>query len=369
MIMKRKILIAGLGLIGGSLAKAIKKTDENYILGYDLNEKSLRIALDEQIIDEVFTNFEEAIREAQIVFLAAPISDTIKLIKQLDEIHLEHDIIVSDVSSVKGSILKTANELKNDRITFIGGHPMAGSHKAGIKAAKEHLFENAIYVLTPTNTCSNDKVAILQDVLKETKSNFLILQPEEHDEMTSVISHFPHLIASSLVHQARKWEQVHHYLPELAAGGFRDITRIASSDPKMWQDIFQHNDTKMSRLLQDWINEMVTLKEFLDKNNKEEMIHYLDQAKNYRDELGEKTTRGALPSFFDLYVDIKDQPGSIASVVQLLASENISIRNIRILEIRDDINGALRLSVTNRADQEKAYTLLQQHDYDVMIDV
>ena len=366
--MKRKILIAGLGLIGGSLAKAIKKTDENYILGYDLNEKSLRIAQDEQIIDEVFTNFEEAIREAQIVFLAAPISDTIKLIKQLDEIHLEHDIIVSDVSSVKGSILKTANELKNDRITFIGGHPMAGSHKAGIKAAKEHLFENAIYVLTPTNTCSNDKVAILQDVLKETKSNFLILQPEEHDEMTSVISHFPHLIASSLVHQARKWEQVHHYLPELAAGGFRDITRIASSDPKMWQDIFQHNGQKMSKLLQDWINEMVTLKEFLDKNSSDEMIQYLDQAKQYRDGLGEKKTRGALPSFYDMYVDVKDEPGSIAKVVQLLANASISLKNIRILEIRDNVNGALRLSVTTEKDRQRAVTLLKENDYEVTVE-
>src|SRR5690625_6657321 len=95
--------------------------------------------------------------------------------------------------------------------------------------------------------------------------------------MTSVISHFPHLIASSLVHQAKKWEQVHHYLPELAAGGFRDITRIASSNPKMWQDIFAHNGHKMSRLLQDWINEMVTLKEFLDKNNTEDMNRDLEQ--------------------------------------------------------------------------------------------
>lgn len=246
---------------------------------------------------------------------------------------------------------------------------MAGSHKNGIRASREHLFENAIYVLTPTTQCQADKVKILKDVLRETKSNFIILQPDEHDEMTSVISHFPHLIASSLVHQAKKWEQVHRYLPNLAAGGFRDITRIASSNPKLWQDIFQHNGSKMSRLLQDWINEMVTLKEFLDKNNKQDMITYLDQAKKYRDGLGEKTTRGALPSFYDVYVDIKDQPGSIASVVQLLADEEISIRNIQILEIRDDINGALRLSVTNRNDQQRAYSLLKRNDFEVTIDV
>src|SRR5690625_702119 len=367
--MKRKILVAGLGLIGGSLAKAMKKTKENYILGYDLNEEPLKIALDDGTIDEICTDFESGVKNAEVVFLAAPITETIELLKQLDNIELEHEIIVSDVSSVKGSILEVANNLKNKNITFIGGHPMAGSHKNGIRAAREHLFENAIYVLTPTTECLMDKVEILKDVLRETKSNFIILQPDEHDEMTSVISHFPHLIASSLVHQAKKWEQVHRYLPNLAAGGFRDITRIASSNPKLWQDIFQHNGSKMSRLLQDWINEMVTLKEFLDKNNKEDMITYLDQAKKYRDGLGEKKTRGALPSFYDVYVDIKDQPGSIASVVQLLADEEISIRNIQILEIRDDINGALRLSVTNRNDQQRAYSLLKRNDFEVTIDV
>lgn len=366
--MKRKILVAGLGLIGGSLAKAMQQEDENYLIGYDLNEEALQIALDEKIIDESYTDLEEAAKGAEIIILAAPISETIKLMEQIDQIVFDHDVIISDVSSVKGSILKVANELTNKRITFIGGHPMAGSHKAGIYAAREHLFENAIYVLTPTNSCSNEKVDELKKALQPTKSNFIILQPEEHDEMTSVISHFPHLIASSLVHQARKWEQVHHYLPELAAGGFRDITRIASSNPKMWQDIFAHNGNKMSRLLQDWINEMVTLKEFLDKNSKEEMISYLDQAKKYRDGLGEKKTRGALPSFYDIYVDIKDQPGAIASVVQLLATENISIRNIRILEIRDNIHGALRLSVLNQADQQKAFALLQNNHFDVTIE-
>ena len=367
--MKRTILVAGLGLIGGSLAKAIKKVETHYLIGYDLSDETLQIALEENVIDEKANNFEKAAKRAEIIVLAAPISETIKLLERLDSVEFDDEVIVTDVSSVKGSILEAANQLENEKITFIGGHPMAGSHKTGIKAAREHLFENAIYVLTPTTACSSEKVNILKDVLRETKSNFLILQPEEHDEMTSVISHFPHLIASSLVHQARKWEQVHSYLPELAAGGFRDITRIASSNPKMWQDIFQHNGNKMSRLLQDWINEMVTLKEFLDKNNKEDMITYLEQAKKYRDGLGEKKTRGALPAFYDLYVDIKDQPGSLASVVQLLAEAEISIRNIRILEIRHDILGALRLSVTNQKDQEKAYELLKENGYEATVEI
>src|SRR5699024_724849 len=260
-----------------------------------------------------------------------------------------------------------ANELKNERVFFIGGHPMAGSHKAGIQAARSHLFENAMYILTPTNKSTNKHLEQLKEVLSGTNSTFITLSSNDHDEMTSVVSHFPHLIASSLVHQAKKWEQVHAFLPELAAGGFRDITRIASSNPKMWQDIFTHNGSKMSRLLQDFINEMVTLKEFLDKNNDNEMIHYLEEAKKYRDGLGSKKVGGALPAFYDFFVDIKDKPGAIAEVVQLLAQNDISIRNIRILEIREDINGALRLSVLNEEDRQKAIQILQEHDYEIAV--
>lgn len=367
--MRQNILIAGLGLIGGSLAKAIKQDANNYVIGFDLDESTLQFAKEAHIIDEIATQFELAVKQAHVIILAAPISATITLIRQLDHISFEHDVIVTDVSSVKTSIIQAANELNNEQITFIGGHPMAGSHKTGIRAAREHLFENAIYVLTPSKHCPDEKVTTLKHVLQHTNASFITLQPEEHDEMTSVVSHFPHLIASSLVHQAKKWEQVHHYLPNLAAGGFRDITRIASSNPKMWQDIFTHNGNKMSRLLQDWINEMVTLKEFLDKNNKKEMIAYLQKAKTYRDGLGDKVVGGALPSFYDLYVDIKDQPGAIASVAQLLADDNISIRNIRILEIRDAVHGALRLTVFNQDDQQKALHLLRKHHYDVSIDL
>src|SRR5690625_1802179 len=118
--MKRKILVAGLGLIGGSLAKAIKKSKDNYIIGYDVSEETLQFALNEQIIDELCTDLEAGVKEAEVVFLAAPISETIKLLKQLDEMKLTKEILVTDVSSVKGSILEVANELKNNKITFVG---------------------------------------------------------------------------------------------------------------------------------------------------------------------------------------------------------------------------------------------------------
>lgn len=365
--MKRKIVIAGLGLIGGSLAKAIKQTNEYEVIGYDTDKDTIKYAETNNIIDQSYEYFSDAVVQADIIILATPISETIQLIKKINNVPFPHEVIVTDVSSVKGSIMEAANNMNNEQVTFIGGHPMAGSHKNGIRAAKSHLFENAIYILTPTSGGMNGKVSELKEVLKHTKSRFIILQPEEHDEMTSVVSHFPHLIASSLVHQAKQWEDTHAYLPELAAGGFRDITRIASSNPTLWQDIFYHNGYKISRLLDEWITEMETLKSMVDNNDKHHMVTYLEQAKQYRDGL-DTSKKGAIPSFYDVYVDIKDQPGAIALVVQILAVKEISITNIQILEIRDGINGALRISVPTKEAQVEGKNTLQQHGYEVTIE-
>lgn len=364
--MKQTIVIAGLGLIGGSLAKSIYQSSQNHIIGYDINSETLEYAKINEIIHEASTDFSQAVQKADFIIFAAPISETIRLMQKLDTMVFSHDVIVSDVSSVKSSILETANTLSNKHITFIGGHPMAGSHKKGIEAAKAHLFENAIYVLTPSIRSTQTKIESLQRVLKNTKSNFIILDPNDHDEMTGVVSHFPHLIASSLVHQAKKWEDKHSFLPTLAAGGFRDITRIASSNPEMWQDIFYHNRFKMSKLLGEWIKEMSSLKELVDNDEKETMITYLKNAKVYRDGLGEME-KGAIPAFYDLYVDIQDQPGALASVTDLLANKEISIQNIQILEIREGITGALRLSFPSQKLQIQSYTLLQTDGYEVMI--
>ncbi|WP_449353905.1 prephenate dehydrogenase [Virgibacillus natechei] len=364
--MKQTIVIAGLGLIGGSLAKSIYQSNQNHIIGYDINTETLEYAQKNEIIHETLTDFKQAARKADFIIFAAPISETIRMMQELDTIPLDRDIIVSDTSSAKSSILEAANNLTNKHITFIGGHPMAGSHKKGIEAAKGHLFENAIYVLTPSIRSTQTKIESLKHVLKNTNSNFIILDPNDHDEMTGVVSHFPHLIASSLVHQAKKWEDKHAFLPTLAAGGFRDVTRIASSNPEMWQDIFYHNRFKMSRLLEEWITEMSSLKELVDNDAKETMIEYLKNAKVYRDGLG-KMEKGAIPSYYDLHVDIQDQPGALASVTQLLADEEISIQNIQILEIREGITGALRLSFPSQKFQMQSHTLLQTQGYEVMM--
>ncbi|MBB6452211.1 prephenate dehydrogenase [Salirhabdus euzebyi] len=365
----RRVLVVGLGLIGGSLAKNIKYNQENEckVYGFDNLKSTLDYAVKYQLIDEKVDTFQQGVAVADIIILATPIHITINYLEQLNKTTMDRKKIVTDVSSVKGSIMEVAEQLTNPNVSFVGGHPMAGSHKQGIEAAKSHLFENAYYVLTPSIRATEEDVQTIQHILEGTKSNFVILSGAEHDKMTGIVSHFPHLVASSLVHQAINWQSEYPFIPKLAAGGFRDITRIASSNPELWQDIFFQNKEEMLIFLTDWIEEMKKVQGLLETERKEEVIAYLKQAKAYRDGLPKKK-KGAIPSFYDLYVDIYDKPGELYKVIKLLAEFEINITNIQILEIRENMTGVLRITVQSEEGQLTAKSILENNGYEVSVE-
>ncbi|MFQ3542986.1 prephenate dehydrogenase [Halobacillus rhizosphaerae] len=365
--MKQQVFIVGLGLIGGSLAMNLAKKQDVWLIGMDHDSDTQQMAKKQGVIQEIAESFEQGVQQADVLVLATPISITIDYLNALSELVLKKKLIVTDVSSVKNNVLKTADKLSDPLVSFVGGHPMAGSHKQGYTAAKPHLFENAIYVLTPAQHAGEEEANFLKELFSETGARFLIFSTKEHDEMTAVISHFPHIIASSLVHQARSWQETHPYLEQLAAGGFKDITRIASSNPKLWQDIFFQNRTLMISMLDDWIGEMRKVQSYLEEEQSEHTYDYLLKAKQYRDGLPVRE-KGAIPAFHDLYVDIHDQPGAIHDVIGLLAKDSISIKNIQILEIREGITGVLRISFSTSEEQLESKHLLEDRQYEVMVE-
>lgn len=260
---KRKVVVIGLGLIGGSIALAIKKEHSNcLVFGYDIKEDQVKIAKSLGIIDESVDTIESAVVDADLIILATPVTRTEELLLELANYELKPSAIITDVGSTKEKIVANSKGLAAKNVTFIGGHPMAGSHKTGVVAAKVHLFENAFYILTPSSDTNMNKIIQLQNWLKGTKAKFIEMSPQQHDQLTGIISHFPHLIAASLVHQVAKIEKDEPLLANLAAGGFRDITRIASASPIMWRDILIHN------------KEVLT---FLDVGKNLGMIHQLLQ--------------------------------------------------------------------------------------------
>jgi len=348
------ILIAGLGLIGGSIALSIKKEfPHKKIVGYDVSKEQMIAATKLGIIDATAESLMEGLKASATIILATPVQQTVKMLSDIAASGIERELTITDVGSTKQKVVHFAEKTLPDHYQFIGGHPMAGSHKSGVIAAKDFLFENAFYILTPAKVTSRQAVDRLKDLLKGTNAHFIEMTPEEHDAVTSVISHFPHIVAASLVHQAHHFEEEFPLVKRFAAGGFRDITRIASSNPAMWRDILLHNKNKILDRFHEWKKEIDRIESFVQQEDAEGLFSYFQEAKEYRDGLPLRK-KGAIPAFYDLYVDVPDHPGVISEITGYLANENISITNIRIIETREDINGILRISFQTDDDRKRA---------------
>lgn len=241
---------------------------------------------------------------------------------------------------------------------------MAGSHKSGVEASHDRLFENAYYVLAPGKDTPEDIVSRMKELLRPTKAKVVVMDAAKHDEVVGAISHFPHIIAASLVNQVASYEDESGWYRSLAAGGFRDITRIASSNPKMWRDILLNNRPVMKKLAEDWKHTLDKISSLIEKADGDGIERFFSEARRFRDGLPEKQ-KGALSSYFDLYTDVPDHPGIIGKITTLLGEHEISITNIRILETREDILGVLRISFRNLEDAEKAAGVIKAAGYNV----
>lgn len=360
------VSIIGLGLIGGSLGLALKRNRNVHVTGFDNSYGTMQEAYRRGIIDKIAVSIHKVSQEADVIIFATPVNTTARLLKEVPTWKLKDNVIISDTGSTKGPIMKAATILEEHGITFIGGHPMTGSHKSGVSAAREHLFENAYYILTPADQVEKEEIQIMQELLVPTKGKVVVLDAEEHDRMTAIVSHFPHLIASSLVGRLSEQQESQPFVRELAAGGFRDLTRIASADPIMWRDITTQNKDELLRQLDGWTEEMARIRKMLLENDPGQIEAYFSEAKSFRDEL--PISKGALFTTYDLHVDIPDHPGIISEITKILADERISITNIRIVETRTDVFGILVISFQTIADRNKAQQALSEEtDYSTQI--
>ncbi len=262
--MQRKFGFIGLGLIGGSIAKAIRQfVPDAEIVAFDKNKEALALATQESVIDVAVSSIDENFKNCEYLFLCAPVSYNTAYLKQLSG-YLDEDCILTDVGSVKSDIHREAQRLGLNGY-FIGGHPMAGSEKSGYANSKAMLIENAYYVLTPSPGIPQEKVDRFSKFVEQLRAIPVVMEPEEHDYVTGAISHLPHLIAASLVNFVRDHDTRTELMKNLAAGGFKDITRIASSSPTMWQHICVKNRENISQILDSYIQDLTQVKELVDQ--------------------------------------------------------------------------------------------------------
>ena len=355
--MTRKVLIIGLGLIGGSVALSLQKAPQTKVYGYDVNEKTRALAKQLNIVHEIVEDPALVASKMDFIIFGTPVNATITWMDEVLKWQLKPTVIVTDTGSTKALIMDKALQLKSQQITFIGGHPMAGSHKSGVTAAKPHLFENAYYMVTPFEGELEENICKLEALLKYTHAKLIRVDASEHDHMTAVVSHFPHIVAASLVHQLDSERSVQPLTAQLAAGGFRDITRIASSNAQLWRDITIQNRKELIDQLQKWTSEMQKVQAILEAGDAEKIEAYFEQARTVRDDL--PISAGALYMPFDLYVDIPDYPGVISEITKFLADDHISITNLRIVEAREDVFGILVISFQTNEDRERAVKCIQ----------
>lgn len=340
------IAILGLGLIGASLAKALRNVEPSvYILGYDLNNVCEK-ALNYKIIDKKLNSFDEAL-VADLIFLCLPINLSVEIFSKIIP-YLNEKQIITDVCSVKG-VFKQIWDSQKSNGTFIGGHPMTGKEKGGLENSDPLLFENSVYIITEQNE-------ILINILDKIGARVTVLDPFLHDKVVSVVSHIPQLLAVNLVNFAANCKNDINYI-DFAAGGFRDMTRIASSDFNIWRSIFDYNKENIVNNIELFINRLTEIKEAVNNNTHNLLLDEFEKARKHRDEIP-KTSKGFLFPLFEIYVYVKDEPGVISKISTALFSNGINIKDIELLKIREGTGGMFRLSFESEKDATKAQEII-----------
>ncbi len=366
MLQSLTIGFIGFGLIGGSIARALRVADNDYcMIAYNYHSKpneSLLEAKKDQVLDYVDDDLSIHFKECDIIFLCGPVLENIKYLYELKKL-IKPSCLITDVGSVKGNINEVVGSLgllKN----FIGGHPMAGSERTGYHNSSSLLLENAYYILTPNEETPDFMMNNMLQIVSDVHAIPISLDCKHHDDIVAAISHVPHIIASALVNLVQSNDDSSNQMLSLAAGGFKDITRIASSSPTMWQNICltnQESILKFLNLYQSSLNEIVSA--IHDK--KEDAIYdYFESAKNYRDSIP-SGKGGIYERTFEIYLDIVDEAGSIASIATLLANNGISIKNIGIIHNREFAEGVLRIELYDQISCEKGIELFKKQHYTI----
>ncbi len=358
------VAIFGVGLIGGSLALCWKGKPGLHVIGHSNNPASVDKYLKRNVVDAATTSMEEAARDADFIFLCVPVGCLEDYLSKLNAMRLKPGCIISDVGSTKRTVMDAASAMQWDQVYFIGGHPMAGKEQSGVEAASSHLFENAFYVLTSDDSTPVQEVERLEQLLTHTRAHIVKMAPSQHDDIVGAVSHLPHVIAVALVNQIAEYNTDNDHYERLAAGGFRDITRIASSDPIIWRDILLNNRSVVLRLLQDWKKRTDQFIDLLTKEDGDGIEAEFVNAGSFRDALPERR-KGVIHSTYDVYVDVPDHPGVVGEIAGQLGSRQINLSNIHIMESRLDVPGVMRLSFREEEQLDRAVEVLKELGYSV----
>ncbi|HEY1223195.1 MAG TPA: prephenate dehydrogenase/arogenate dehydrogenase family protein [Acidimicrobiales bacterium] len=329
---RRRAHVVGLGLIGASLALALAERGWT-VTGDDADGDVLDVAQREGIIEG--TRMSD---EPEIVFVATPAGVVSEIANALCDFFDSPSLVVTDVAGVKSSIVA---EVRDPR--FVGGHPMAGSELRGLRGAKADLFQGCNWVLTPTDSTSPATYSVLHGILRDLGANVVAVSAEDHDRLVAIASHVPHLLAGALMNEAAEAAQQDAVLLQLAAGGFRDMTRIAAGDPSIWPDVLFENRDAVTDTLVGLEKRLENLRIALADDSRDILEESLTTAAEARRQLPGRALSSENLSY--LRVGVADQPGVLAAVTRCASELLVNIYDIEIAHGIEGVGGTLLLAV------------------------
>ncbi|MCR4336311.1 MAG: prephenate dehydrogenase/arogenate dehydrogenase family protein [Candidatus Omnitrophica bacterium] len=275
----RQVTIVGVGLIGGSLGKAIKKHRlAREVIGVSQKQETLDAALKAGAIDQGILDIKKAVVNADLVILATPVSVIVGMLSVLGK-SLKRNCIVTDVGSTKASVVNVARDHFPSHVHFIGSHPLAGSEKSGVDYSREDLFENTLCIMTPTQATHRFALERVKALWTKVGAKVETLSPEEHDKALAFVSHLPHLLAYALM------EAIPTDLTKYAGQGLKDTTRIAGSSPQMWGDICLGNSRNIVNALDEMTRNLSLLRKAVHNEDSKSLLNYFKSAKDKKEKL------------------------------------------------------------------------------------
>jgi prephenate dehydrogenase len=346
----RRALVVGTGLIGGSIALGLRRRGW-HVSGIDADEARADDALAAGVVDALGDDLD-----AEVVFVAVPaaaVADEVRRILAVTE--RRPDAVVSDVSGVKTAIVEAA-----DHPRFIGGHPMAGSEQIGLHGADPDLFEGAVWVLTPTAATDLESFDRLKGVVLSLGADLLVLSPADHDRLVAVVSHVPHLVAATLMNAASAGAEQDGALLRLAAGGFRDMTRVAAGHPGIWPDICAENAVPIVDALDALVTDLTAMRARIAAHDRRALLDALEKASAARRNLPARVVRP--DHLAELRIPVPDRAGVLAEITSLAADAGIGIYDIEIAHSAEGPRGVLIL-VVDGADADTLAASVEAHGY------
>jgi prephenate dehydrogenase len=339
----RSLALVGTGLIGGSVGLALAAAGWD-VVGFDDDDDRAAAALELGAVGRVAPSLADAVAGASLTVIAVPVGQVADLvIEALDA----GAALVTDVGSVKAPVVDAVEAARPAAAArFVGGHPMAGSEQEGLAGADADLFVGATWVLTPTPRTDSQAFADVRTVVASLGAEPLAVGPGLHDSLVAVVSHVPQLAASTLMNVASARGDEHAILLRLAAGGFRDMTRIASSHPSIWPDICLANRDAIVHALDGYLDELTNVRAIVAGGDRAELLDLLERARVAR-----RNLPVGLPveeALFELRIPVPDREGVIAEVAGLAATLNVNIRDFEIAHSLEGRSGVLVLVVGER---------------------